>query len=108
MINPWKVLGVHRASTPDEIKKNYYDAMKQAHPDAGGIGNSSDISEAYKILTTPKLLRQTIQAMAVWSYVCAPCKGKGFTFKQKGLTDRTTTRCTACGGSGFILKEGNQ
>lgn len=106
MINPWKILGTHRESSSEEIRNKYRELMKVNHPDAGGTQErSAEITEAYTVLTTPKKLKELLDTLKVWGVKCVTCKGKGYTFKQKGLTQKITTPCNTCGGAGIITKE---
>jgi molecular chaperone DnaJ len=51
----YKILGVTKESTQDEIKKAYRKLAKETHPDKGGDAEKfKDISEAYDILSDPK------------------------------------------------------
>ena len=106
-INPWKVLGVHRGSTLEEVKVAYRDLMKANHPDAGGTQQAAaEITQCYKALTSPVVLKSYLDTLNVLGTPCQPCKGRGFTYKSKGLTDRVTTACTCCGGRGILVKGG--
>lgn len=55
-MNPYKVLGVKRKASDEEIKKAYRDLAKIHHPDLGGNEEKfKNISKAYTILTNPEL-----------------------------------------------------
>lgn len=108
MINPYKILGVHRESSQEEIKANYYILMKQAHPDVvtGTAPNPpEDIIAAYQIIKDKNFLRQHMQELQVLGIRCGVCSGKGYKAKQRGITERTLTACGECGGQGFTPKE---
>lgn len=50
-MNPYKVLGVSKQATKDEIKKAYRKKSKLAHPDAGGSSEQfGELVKAYRIL----------------------------------------------------------
>lgn len=52
MHDPWKVLGVDRSATPEEIKAAYRKLAKDHHPDKGGDPNRFiEIQNAYHQLT---------------------------------------------------------
>lgn len=103
MINPWQILGVHRGSTPDEIKQAYRKAQRTAHPDVGGTAEqSAQVTEAYDLLTDRKRLTSYLSVALLHGQPCPTCKGKGYQSKQKGLTDRVVTGCGTCGGRGLV------
>jgi len=103
MLNPWKVLGVHIKSTPEQIKAAYYAAMRKVHPDAGGTAEASqEVTEAYGILSDKRRAAVCLGAMIIMGFTCPACKGKGYSFKQKGLTEKITTPCAVCSGCGVI------
>ena len=53
-MDPYKVLGVSKNATDDEIKKQYRNLSKKYHPDKGGDEEKfKEISEAYEKLTNP-------------------------------------------------------
>ena len=106
-MNPWSVLKVHRATPLEEVKVKHRELMRQAHPDAGGTQEqAAEVTTAYKILSNPVLLKSHIDTLKVLGTVCTKCGGKGYSYKQRGLTERTTTPCTPCGGRGLLAKEG--
>lgn len=106
-INPWHVLGVHRASTAEEVKNAYHGLMRQHHPDAGGdTAKAAEITQCYKALTNPMLLKSYIDTLTVLGTPCMPCNGRGYSYKQKGLTAKVTTPCGFCGGRGLLVKGG--
>lgn len=105
MINPWKILGVHRESTEPEIKARYKALMMEHHPDKGGSADeAAKITEAYKTLMDKELVRQATATLEVLGAPCPTCKGKGYTFKQRGLTERKTNPCGLCGGRGILVE----
>jgi len=58
-MNPYKVLGVKRKATKDEIKEAYKDLAKKHHPDVGGDEEKfKKINDAYQILSNPELKEQ--------------------------------------------------
>lgn len=56
MKDPYKILGVDRNATDDEIKKSYRKLAKEYHPDksSGNEEKFKEIADAYDILTNPK------------------------------------------------------
>lgn len=54
-MDPYITMGVHRNSTPDEIKKAYRKLAGIHHPDKGGdTKRFQEIQQAYDLLTTPR------------------------------------------------------
>lgn len=107
MINPWKVLGVHRKSTLTEIHKAYIELAKKNHPDLGGdVAKFQEVSEAHEMLESNLRIRHTVQVVFDGCRTCGTCKGSGVKTKSKSLTEKLYVACVACGGSGFNIKEG--
>lgn len=106
MINPYKILKVHRESSPEQIKESYYKLMKKNHPDAGGEqSDAADITLAYSILNDKINLRNHLAELEMLGVKCQACKGRGFMAKQKSMSERITTPCVKCGGQGLTMKE---
>ena len=104
--NPWSVLGVHRKSTLEEIKARYRQLAAENHPDKGGDADkAAEIASAYKILTTPALVKSYIDTLTVLGTVCTQCWGKGYISKQLSLTERALSACARCGGAGMVRSE---
>jgi curved DNA-binding protein CbpA len=52
--NPYKILGVDKSSSAEEIKKQYKLRSKELHPDTGGnFEDFADLKKAFDILTDP-------------------------------------------------------
>lgn len=61
--DPYKVLGVHRGATDDEIKKAYRRLARQHHPDLNNNSGASEqrfkeVSEAYEVLSDSEKRRR--------------------------------------------------
>lgn len=57
-IDPYKILGVPREATEDEIRKRYRALISANHPDRGGDrAMAADLNVAYEILTDPERRR---------------------------------------------------
>lgn len=105
-MNPWKILGVHRKSSDEEIQKAFKSLCTQHHPDAGG--NTQDfqlIKAAYDNIKNSKARNNFITKYLYKNKNCSFCEGAGVKYKSKGFTEKIYTPCTSCGGSGFIIKE---
>ncbi len=51
-MNPYKILGIKKNATQEEIRKAYIELAKKYHPDHGGDEDKfKEISEAYRILS---------------------------------------------------------
>lgn len=115
MTNPYKVLGVHRDSTDEEIKVAYYRIAKETHPDKGVSPKKRDTatirrltdrfveaSQAYAAIKTAKERHALSQTYSLTSAVCSTCSGTGTKRTQKGLFHAVITPCAACGGAGYM------
>jgi curved DNA-binding protein CbpA len=55
--DPYRVLGVRRQASPDEIARAYRRAARATHPDGGGSGAGAErfraVSDAYDVLRDP-------------------------------------------------------
>lgn len=106
MTNPWRILGVHRGMDLTDIRNAYTALMRKHHPDAGGTAAvAAQVGRAWAVINAPAKVNNLLRQLAVVGKECTGCMGRGYQFKQTGLTTRTTTQCTGCGGSGFIYKE---
>jgi curved DNA-binding protein len=108
MINPWAILGVHRASSPEEIREAYYALAKKNHPDVGGdLTTISQINQAWTLLMMPpKAFSQFLAALKAKYPVCRGCNTSGYSFRTKGMTKATRKPCNSCGGAGYIILTG--
>lgn len=101
MSNPWKILGVHRMSTDEEIASAYKTLAQSHHPDRGGrAANFAKINEAYKAIKDKRARRVFIESLYMEDR-CYACQGRGVHWKSKGLTEKIYTACSVCDGSGF-------
>lgn len=107
MINPWKILGVHRGMAMEDIANKYRAIMRKEHPDAGGNAEAAaQAAQAWKILCNAATLKAYMAELAVVGKPCMGCQGRGYQYKQKTLTTRTMFQCVGCGGRGVVTKEG--
>lgn len=106
-MNPWKILGVHRQMTQDEIREVYVKLARKYHPDVARDDRQqfSIITGAYALLKDVGATTKFIKQMKAVGKDCERCKGKGATFRQRGMGGRIALLCHQCGGSGIILKK---
>lgn len=105
MINPYKILGVHRGTVLEDIKAAYKKKMWNIHPDRGGDTDAAaEITEAYALLYNKKQLKQHLDELSVIGEFCLECSGKGYKYKQRSLTERVLTSCFRCGGQGLTMR----
>ena len=109
-------LGVHRSSTPTEIKEAWKKASRKAHPDSHCCETLTDVeahildatfkelSEAYSVLRVSANRKAYERMLDVTGDECGACKGKGFVAKTKGFTARLTAPCASCLSTGRILR----
>src|SRR3954449_10232372 len=67
----YKVLGVSKTATPDEIKKAYRKLARQHHPDKNGSDKKSEekfkqIAEAYDVLSRPEQRKEYDEARTLF------------------------------------------
>lgn len=108
MINPWKILGVHRKHSDAEIRDAYYEVARMYHPDIlphtnGTQDKFTEAASAYKAIGTAKARAVFLKQFP--GKDCSKCEGAGTVSKTKGLTKREYTACKGCGGAGVIIKE---
>lgn len=114
MINPWKILGVHRKSSDEEVRDNYLAMAKLYHPDKIKVGaRGSDAAyntfllatKSYNMIKNKVVRNVNIGHLKVECDDCTKCWGAGVTTRSRGLTGKEYTACKGCGGSGFIIEE---
>jgi molecular chaperone DnaJ len=82
----YKVLGVSKGATADEIKKSYRKLARKYHPDANKGDSASEerfkeISEAYNVLSDEKRRKEYDEARSLFgSGVHMPGQGGGYNF----------------------------
>lgn len=101
----YEILGVHRKSTPEEIKEAWRRAAFDAHPDRGGSEEQMAlVNEAYRVLSDKKLRRKYDIEISARGHTCPTCGGEGVTAKRRGWTARELRRCTECNGAGVLVR----
>ncbi len=108
MINPWKILGVHRQMEPEDVRKAYINLAKQHHPDAAkrDAKKFSAIAEAYSLLKDRKKLSIFLRQATALYPACTKCHGEGARSENVGFRIKIFKRCDACDGAGIKIREG--
>jgi molecular chaperone DnaJ len=106
----YKVLGVSKGATADEIKKSYRKLARKYHPDAiKGDSTSEDrfkeISEAYNVLSDEKRRKEYDEARSLFGRggVHMPGSGGGYNFDLGDLFGGGNTTGTTGGRLGDLL-----
>jgi len=101
----YEILGVHRKSTPEEIKEGRRKAAFAAHPDKGGSEEAMAlVNEAYRVLTDKKLRRKYDIEIGSKGHTCPSCEGEGVVYRRRGWTARESRRCAECAGAGVLVR----
>jgi len=105
----YKILGVSKAATPEEIKLAHRKLAMQNHPDLQGMDSKkadamADFNVAYNVLKDPKRRKEYDKQLLLHNKPCSKCKGAGVTMKQKGFSKKIAEVCTACDGGGIVEK----
>ena len=102
----YKVLGVSKGATADEIKKSYRKLARKYHPDANKGDSKSEerfkeISEAYNVLSDEKRRKEYDEARSLFGGgVHVPGSGGGYNFDLGDLFGGTQPGGTGTGGTG--------
>lgn len=105
-MNPYRLLGVHRQSSDEEIYAAYKAAARSSHPDAGGRAEDFiPVAAAWAVLGDRNKRSQWLRAALARYKLCHGCKGAGALYRQRGLTQRVWQGCATCHGAGVIIHE---
>lgn len=103
--NAYKVLGVHRGSSDEEIKAAFREACGRLHPDRenGNAEGFMEVTAAYHDVKNENKRAALADLMAFTANKCGTCDGKGF---KKKLVKRkpVMSACDDCGGCGYVPK----
>ena len=110
MKNHYITLGVCKGDAETEIKKAYLKLAKENHPDLHANDPAkaaimADANIAWNVLGSLALRNAYNKRQAVVYGTCEPCKGNGFTYKQRGFNGRVLSKCPVCKGSGTEKEE---
>jgi len=107
MINPWKILKVHRKSSERDIRMSYIKLAQKHHPDmrSGDKDMFHKINAAYSILKNDEVRKNFIDVLKIKAKKCEDCNGSGCKTKSVSMTTKTHTPCKTCYGAGHIIKE---
>lgn len=105
MQNHYKTLGVHKASTDEDIRFAYGRLALMNHPDLHDnnvekASKMADLNVAYNVLKDVKKRKEYDKELLMLSTPCSVCKGRGAVMKQKGFAKKVAVACTVCGGFG--------
>lgn len=111
MKNPYRVLGVNRSSTDQQVAEAFRAIAWQHHPDRVVRGTEAEQShhasvfaEASQALSLVRTARDrdAFDAKLGPTYVLCKCRGFGATIRTVSIKVRELTTCPACEGLGRI------
>lgn len=106
----FQLLGVHKASTPEEIKLRRNELARALHPDRwmqdvkrrdAAARAMASVNQAASVLTTKALRTRYLVELASGRSVCPSCRGEGYARGRKGIGIAMKTACLTCHGSGL-------
>jgi curved DNA-binding protein len=109
----YKILGVERAATADQIKTAYRRLARKYHPDVSKEPNAEarfkEVQEAYEVLKDPEKRAAYDQLGSEWKsgqpFRPPPDWGSGFEFSGRPAGTRRRTRASASEESGFASQD---
>ncbi len=106
LITAYKILGVHRESTEEEIKARYRQLCMQLHPDRPGADAAKflEVQGAWNALKGVAPLYR-IKQMEFLGVGCPTCDALGVHRTTKKFKTVAVRACNHCGGSGYLLPE---
>jgi len=104
--NPYRVLGIGRKSTDDEVRAAFHNTIKGRHPDQNG-GQEDPLFGmallAYNLLKTQERRDKFLRQMEMLAQPCGLCSGTGYITRQRGFTAVEETPCSICAGAGYTI-----
>ena len=109
----YEVLGVDKQSTPAEIKARWKKLAWDLHPDRHGNTETVNaafavLSRAYANLSDPALRNRYDTQNSVGSMPCEKCRTLGRLWSRVGFASGKSRPCDACGGTGYLKKQGGK
>lgn len=100
----YSILQVQRVSTVPEIKLQYSQLARLAHPDkeSGDHETMARINRAYEIVLDDGARAAYDKRLGLLANPCVVCKTTGRVHKQRGFHKRESSGCLRCGGAGYI------
>ena len=107
--NYYAVLGVHRASSHEDLRAAWHSIAAVTHPDRTGDDPVKcevfiKARRAYHNLSNDKLVKRYLAQLKVLSTQCAACSGSGTKAHARSWNSVSLTACVACGGCGYTLR----
>lgn len=103
------MLGVHKASTVEEIQRARNALVRVVHPDRlipAGILDWEDlaarINAAADVLMDTKKRKLYLAELAAGRSKCPTCQGTGTVRQQRSMKNVVFVTCTACQGCGML------
>lgn len=102
----FELFGVHAGSTTAALKAVHRSMAGELHPDRNGDPDAGAlmalVNVAYDTLVDEAPRQLYLASLGGRS--CEACKGRGYNVRTRGFTATIETACSACAGSGRVLK----
>lgn len=108
MKNYYKTLGVHRGSTPQELKLAFHKIARETHPDKtpGRVDEFVAARAAYEELRYDITRAKYDKKLKLLGEPCERCSASGTKVKRKNWAEGQVVPCPVCEGCGYLnLKE---
>jgi DnaJ-class molecular chaperone len=107
IFNPWKELGVHRGTEPEDIKDAFRTLAQTNHPDrpTGNLEKFRRVTDAYAILRNTEKREHHLRVIGDLGAPCAKCSARGYLRKQISFTHFNVRGCADCDGCGYTERK---